>query len=188
MHAVRYQWLRTVSQIGQNRSFDVTAQIVDNTVGSLTSCGYNMYGSEYENRKERRTPMPNYLGSCHCGAVKFAVDADIKELTTCDCSLCSKKNALMAKVNENQLCISNGEEYLTLYQWNTGRAKHYFCSRCGIYTFHRKRVSPDHFGVNVRCLDGFDPKAIPTRVTPGACMSITCSDPRSEWPGPRGEN
>ena len=47
--------------------------------------------------------MQNYRGSCHCGAVKFTIDADVRELTTCDCSLCSRKNALMTKVSEDQL-------------------------------------------------------------------------------------
>jgi hypothetical protein len=129
--------------------------------------------------------MPSHAGSCHCGAVKFVVDADIKELTTCDCSLCLKKNALMTKVHESQLSITEGEQYLTAYEWNTRRAKHYFCSRCGIYTFHRKRATPDHYGVNIRCLDGFDPQAVPVRVTAGACMSVVSLDARSEWPGPR---
>jgi hypothetical protein len=128
--------------------------------------------------------MQNYGGSCHCGAVKFTIDADVRELTTCDCSLCSRKNALMTKVSEDRLHVIEGEEFLTLYEWNTGRAKHYFCSRCGIYTFHRKRASPDHFGVNVYCLDGFDPSLIPTRRTSGASMSVTCAQPRGEWPGP----
>jgi hypothetical protein len=129
--------------------------------------------------------MSGHAGSCHCGAVKFLVDAEIQELTTCDCSLCVKKNALMTKVHESQLSITEGEAFLTLYQWNTQRAKHYFCSRCGIYTFHRKRAAPDHFGVNVRCLDDFDPKTVPVRVTAGACMSVVSAAPRDEWPGPR---
>ena len=31
-------------------------------------------------------------------------------------------------------------------------ARHYFCKVCGIYPFHRKRVTPDHLGINVHCL------------------------------------
>jgi hypothetical protein len=117
--------------------------------------------------------------------VRFAITARIEELTTCDCSLCAKKNALMTKVHESQLTIVQGSECLTCYEWNTRRAKHYFCSRCGIYTFHRKRAAPDHFGVNVRCLDHFDPSTVPVRMTPGACMSVVDENPREEWPGPR---
>jgi len=129
--------------------------------------------------------MSVHQGSCHCGAVGFRIDAEIVELTTCDCSLCVKKNALMTKVPESALTILKGEDALTLYQWNTRRAKHYFCKHCGIYVFHRKRSQPDHFGVNVFCLDGFDHSAVPVRATEGKGMSVEHPSPRAEWPGPR---
>jgi hypothetical protein len=69
-----------------------------------------------------------FKGSCHCGGVKFRIDAEITELTTCDCSLCAIRNAVMTKVPESALTVLEGESLLTLYQWNTRRAKHYFCS------------------------------------------------------------
>lgn len=124
-------------------------------------------------------------GSCHCGAVRFEVSGEIAELTTCDCSLCVKKNAVMAKVHESALTITAGEAALSLYQWNTRRAKHYFCSRCGIYTFHRKRSAPDHYGVNIFCLDDFDPSSVAIRATQGVDMTLEDPDARPEWPGPR---
>ena len=126
-----------------------------------------------------------FEGSCHCGAVRFRVDSVILELTTCDCSLCIKRNAVMAKIPEQALTVVKGEELLTLYQWNTRRAKHYFCRQCGIYVFHRKRAAPDHFGVNVYCLDDFDMTSIPVRPTEGANMTVEDPAARSEWPGPR---
>ncbi|HKD23143.1 MAG TPA: GFA family protein [Rhizomicrobium sp.] len=129
--------------------------------------------------------MTGYAGSCHCGTVRFRVDAPIGELTTCDCSICVKRNALMAKVPERALTVLAGEEALTLYEWNTRRAKHYFCRHCGIYVFHRKRAAPDHFGVNVFCLDGVDAKSLPVRATEGAGMTIETPDPNPDWPGPR---
>lgn len=124
-------------------------------------------------------------GSCHCGAVRFTVNAAVDELTTCDCSLCVKRNAVMAKVPEQSLAVLQGRETLTLYQWNTRRAEHYFCSRCGIYTFHRKRAVPEFFGVNLFCLDGFDSSLLPIRATDGANMSVEAAGARAEWPGPR---
>ena len=129
--------------------------------------------------------MTSRAGSCHCGAVTFRIDAEIVELTTCDCSLCVKKNALMAKVPESSLIILKGKEALTLYQWNTRRAMHYFCKHCGIYVFHRKRSQPDHFGINVFCIDGLDASKIPVRATEGKGMSIEDPAARKEWPGPR---
>ena len=129
--------------------------------------------------------MSIVTGACHCGEVRFRVNAEIAELTTCDCSICVKRNAVMAKVPEDALTITAGEAMLTLYQWNTLRAKHYFCSRCGIYVFHRKRAAPDHFGVNIFCLEGVDPAAYPIRATEGAGMSVEDSKGPPEWPGPR---
>jgi len=126
-----------------------------------------------------------YPGSCHCGTVRFSVDADIVELTTCDCSLCVKRNALMARVPENALSVTTGQDALTLYEWNTRRAKHYFCKHCGIYVFHRKRAMPDHFGVNVFCLQRFDIASVPVRATEGAGMTIEVADPNPDWPAPR---
>ena len=50
-----------------------------------------------------------------------------------------------------------------------GIGLHVFCRTCG-NPFHRKRVTPDFFGVNVHCLEGFDPEGIPVRATVGAGM------------------
>ena len=109
-------------------------------------------------------------GSCHCGAVRFEIQSDFQELTTCDCSMCRRRGAKMVKVHESAFTLLNGGDSLTLYQFHTHTAKHYFCSICGIYPFHRKRVTPDYYGVNVACLDGFDPSGIPVRATAGAEM------------------
>jgi len=91
----------------------------------------------------------------------------------------------MAKVPEQALTVLDGEAMLTLYQWNTRRAKHYFCRQCGIYVFHRKRAAPDHFGVNVFCLEDFDLTSIPVRATEGASMTVEDPAARPVWPGPR---
>lgn len=127
-------------------------------------------------------PAP-YQGSCHCGAVRFRVEAEPAELTTCDCSLCVKKNAVMAAFHERDFTLLAGEDVLSLYQWNTKVARHHFCSRCGIYTFHRKRSAPDHYGVNVFCLEGFDVDAFPRRRADGVDMTVT-AEASARFPGP----
>ncbi len=114
--------------------------------------------------------LRRYHGSCHCGAIQFEIETDFPELTTCDCSICRRKNALMVKVHESHFRLVAGAERLTEYRFHTMTARHFFCNRCGIYPFHRKRVSPDYFGINVFCLDGFDPSGIPVRQTAGASM------------------
>lgn len=39
--------------------------------------------------------LQRYTGSCRCGALRFAIETDFPELTTCGCSICKRKNALM---------------------------------------------------------------------------------------------
>ena len=55
--------------------------------------------------------------------------------------------------------------------------------RCGIYTFHRKRSAPDHYGVNVFCLEGFDVAAFPRRAADGKDMTVT-AEAAERFPGP----
>lgn len=97
-----------------------------------------------------------YVGSCHCGLVKFRLKTDIGYSVRCDCSICKKRGTIMVRCDVNDLDIFEGKEHLSRYQFNTEIAEHYFCSRCGIYTFHKMRKLPDKFGVNAGCLEGVD--------------------------------
>jgi hypothetical protein len=115
-------------------------------------------------------PLAGYHGSCHCGAVRFEIETDFPELTTCDCSICRRRNALMVKVHESAFTLVAGADVLAEYRFHTQTARHFFCRVCGIYPFHRKRVTPDYLGVNVFCLEGFEPDGIPVRQTVGAAM------------------
>lgn len=76
----------------------------------------------------------------------------------------------MVKVHESEFELLDGEAALSEYQFHTHTARHFFCSICGIYPFHRKRVTPDFVGVNVFCLEGFDSSGIPVRATIGKEM------------------
>ncbi|GLK87871.1 GFA family protein [Pseudomonas turukhanskensis] len=116
-------------------------------------------------------PLQQYQGSCHCGAVRFQIETDFPELTQCDCSICRRKNALMVAVHESRFQLLAGEDALTEYQFNTHVARHFFCKVCGIYPFHRKRSMPDHFGINVFCLEDFDPTGIHVRQAVGKGMT-----------------
>lgn len=127
--------------------------------------------------------MKSIAGHCHCGAVRFEVAVPIPEFTRCDCSLCTMRAAVMARVPEAGLVVTRGQDRLSTYRWNTRIAVHFFCGTCGIYVFHRKRAMPDHFGVNARCLEGIDLAAIAIRPTSGACMTVVPGAP-THWTGP----
>ena len=53
--------------------------------------------------------------------------------------------------------ITQGEDKLATYRFNTRTAEHHFCSVCGIYTHHKRRSAPNQLGVNVACLEGVSP-------------------------------
>jgi hypothetical protein len=93
-------------------------------------------------------------GGCHCGAVRYEVLApDAVEATECTCSICRMTAYLHLIVSKERFRLLQGEHKLTTYSFNTGTAKHRFCSLCGIKSFYVPRSHPGGFSVNVRCLD-----------------------------------
>ena len=95
-----------------------------------------------------------HTGGCHCGRVRFEVDAPA-ELTAseCNCSICAKSGYLHLVVPRSRFRLLQGSESLTAYTFNTGTAKHLFCSVCGVKSFYVPRSHPDGYSVNARCLD-----------------------------------
>jgi hypothetical protein len=98
-------------------------------------------------------------GACHCGGVRFHVRlADgLRSARRCTCSYCRMRGAVAVSAAADGVEIVAGEDLLTEYRFNTGTARHFFCSRCGIYTHHRRRSNPREYGVNVACLAGISP-------------------------------
>ena len=93
-------------------------------------------------------------GGCHCGAVRFSVDAGEKlEVEHCNCSICTKSGFLHLIVPKSKFELLSGEQDLTTYTFNTGVAKHTFCKHCGVKPFYIPRSNPDGVDVNVNCLD-----------------------------------
>jgi hypothetical protein len=98
--------------------------------------------------------MLKHFGGCHCGKVRFEVEAppDIQALE-CNCSICAKSGFLHLIVPQSRFSLIQGAEYLTAYTFNTGVAKHLFCKVCGVKSFYIPRSNPDGYSVNVNCLD-----------------------------------
>ena len=96
-------------------------------------------------------------GGCHCGAVRFevALPSEI-EAQDCNCSMCARTGFIHLIVPEGRFRLLSGAERLTSYTFNTGVARHLFCSVCGVKSFYRPRSNPDGWSVNARCLDGRD--------------------------------
>ena len=92
--------------------------------------------------------------ACHCGAVRLTAPTAPKAVTECNCSICRKAGYLHLMVEAERFRLLKGADKITTYSFNTGTAKHHFCSVCGVKSFYVPRSKPDGFSVNVRCLDG----------------------------------
>lgn len=103
-----------------------------------------------------------HRASCHCGGVVLELDLPegIGDVRRCTCSMCRRKGAIMGAVPVDGLRVLQGQELLSVYKFHTRTAEHYFCSRCGIYTHHRRRSKPNQFGFNIGCLEGVDPNLL----------------------------
>lgn len=101
----------------------------------------------------------DFEGGCHCGAVRFRVHLvdGLNTARRCSCTYCRMRGAVAVSALVDDLEIVAGADCLTHYAFNTNTARHYFCSRCGIYTHHQRRSNPSQLGVNVACLTGISP-------------------------------
>jgi len=98
--------------------------------------------------------MITHTGGCHCGRVRYEVVAPAQlDVSECNCSICSRTAYLHLIVPADRFRLVSGSDVLTTYTFNTGTAKHLFCSVCGIKSFYVPRSHPDGFSVNARCLD-----------------------------------
>ncbi len=114
--------------------------------------------------------------NCHCGAVQLSITAaDFAEIYRCNCSICSRKGAVMGLVMAADLTLTAGQDFLSEYSFNTHTAKHYFCKRCGIYTHHKRRVNSGEYGVNLACIEGI-------RIEDYMKDTIPCYDGRNNHP------
>jgi len=98
--------------------------------------------------------LVTHRGGCHCGAIAFEVEAPARmTVSECNCSICRMSGYLHLIVPRARFRLLRGAEVLSEYRFNTGSARHLFCSRCGVKSFYVPRSNPDGYSVNLRCLD-----------------------------------
>ena len=98
--------------------------------------------------------------TCHCGGVEAEIkipENGFQKLVRCNCSICKRKGYVIGIIGSDDFKLIKGENLLTLYQFYTKTAKHYFCKVCGINTHNRPRINPKIYGINVACVEGINP-------------------------------
>ncbi len=108
--------------------------------------------------------MKTHTGSCHCGAVKYEVTADLNEGMRCNCSHCHRKGFILAFVPKSQVTIAQGEDTLTTYQFNKKIIDHRFCSTCSVQPFGH---SGDMMAINLNTIDNLDLTTLPIKEVDG---------------------
>lgn len=106
-----------------------------------------------------------YKGSCHCGKIAFDVEGDLTGAMACNCSMCSRKGALLWFVSRDQLRLLTAEEDAGTYTFNKHVIQHRFCRTCGIHPYG-EGVDPNGnrmAAINIRCLEGIDPASVPVK-------------------------
>lgn len=99
-----------------------------------------------------------YVGSCHCGKVRFEVEGALERAMECNCSHCSRKGYLLWFVPRGDLRIASGEEQLATYTFNKHVIEHHFCPVCGCapFGFGTNPSGAAMAALNVRCLEGVE--------------------------------
>ena len=96
----------------------------------------------------------NARGGCHCGRVEFEVLVEEEVIVQhCNCSICRMTGFVHLIVPASRFHLLKGQDALSEYCFNSGIAKHLFCSHCGIKSFYVPRSNPNGFSVNLRCVD-----------------------------------
>lgn len=113
--------------------------------------------------------MTTHSGSCHCGRLRFTVEADIDTVIDCNCSMCARRGGLLFFVPEAQVQLQSPVADPATYAFNQKRIRHHFCPVCGIAPFSRGTDPNGHamYAVNARCVDGLDLSALKIRKVDG---------------------
>lgn len=113
-----------------------------------------------------------HKGGCHCGRIAYEVEGEPGDVFSCNCSLCSRKGALMWFVPREQLRMLTPEENMATYTFNKQVIKHHFCPTCGIHPLGEgaDRDGNAMAAINVRCLEGIDPDALHVKQVDGRSL------------------
>ena len=107
-----------------------------------------------------------YRGSCHCGAVAYEVQGELKGAMACNCSICRRKGSLLWFVPRSALTLLTPQSASSVYEFNKHVIKHRFCPKCGIHPYAEAvdpRSGKPMAAINTRCLEGVDFAALPVQ-------------------------
>ena len=110
-------------------------------------------------------------GSCHCGAVRYTLDAEPTEAMECNCSICRRKGYLLAFASPDRFTLETPREALSVYTWNQHVIRHQFCKTCGCAPFGEgENPNGPMVAINLRCAEGLDLSRVKINPFDGASL------------------
>ena len=116
--------------------------------------------------------MTTHTGSCHCGRIAFDVEGEIDSALACNCSICSRKGALLWFVPRDRLKLKTPEDAASTYEFNKHVIKHRFCPTCGIHPYGEGKDPKGNAmaAINLRCIENLDLASIPVHEFDGRSL------------------
>lgn len=97
-----------------------------------------------------------YQGGCLCGAVRFQISGEIRNIIYCHCSQCRKAQGSAFATNgivaAEKFVFQSGEEALTGYESTPGQTK-YFCKHCGSPIISKQVAKPEQVRVRLGTIE-----------------------------------
>jgi hypothetical protein len=133
----------------------------------------------------KSTATKKHPGSCHCGAVRFEVEADTSAATMCNCTICTKLGLLGGIVKPEAFALLSGAESLSEYTWGSKMGHRFFCKHCGVHCFargHLEQLGGDYVSVNFNSLDDIDPANVKIVHWDGRHNNWMAGPREARWP------
>ena len=109
--------------------------------------------------------MTHFTGGCHCGAVRYEVDASLDGAIACNCSICQKRGMVLVFTPRSNFKLLSGGDNMSDYRFNTHKIAHMFCKTCGVesFAFANAPDGTEMAAININCLDGIEPREVKAR-------------------------
>jgi hypothetical protein len=97
-----------------------------------------------------------HRGSCLCGGVRYALDAEIEQFIFCHCQQCRKASgtafASNAPIAEAKFRLLSGQELLSSFESSPGKQR-VFCRVCGSPVYSKSVKKPGIVRIRLGSLD-----------------------------------
>lgn len=109
-------------------------------------------------------------GTCHCGRIRFTLNALPERVTICNCSICSRYSAVWGYYQRRDVALEIADDAATAYQWNDRVINFIHCRFCGCMTHYEdvEKTPESRFAANFRMTPAAIWENIPVRYFDGA--------------------